>query len=97
MDKKLWLPVFVGVGIVGYFWYKNKYKKNSAPKSSDEAVAMVTAQEKNKYTPAFLSQYDIVLPSVQASRAVKEAAFALQEDRTMTEIKKMESKKPVYI
>ena len=97
MDKKLWLPLLIGVGVVGYFWYKNKYKKESAPKSSEEAVAMVTEKEKSKYTPAFLSQYDIVLPSVQASKVVKEAAFALQADRKMTEINKMENKKPVYI
>lgn len=97
MDKKLWLPVLIGVGVVGYFWYKNKYKKNSAVKNPEQAVAAATEEQNKMYTPAFLSQYQIVMPPNQASRVVKEAAFALQEDRTMTEIKKMENKKPFYI
>jgi hypothetical protein len=97
MNKKTLIPVLIGLGIVGYLWYKNKKRKESLPKSVEEAVAMATEKEKQNYTPAFLAQYNIVMPPNQASKAVKQAAFEMQEAREQRELIAMENKKPVFI
>lgn len=95
MNKKIWIPILVG-GALGYLWYMKNKKKNT-PKTQEEAIAIATKKEEEKFTPAFKMQYEVVLPQVQASRAVKEAAFAMQDERVAKELTRMASKPPVYI
>ena len=97
MNNKTLIPLLVGVGILGFLWYKNKKRKEAMPKSVEEAVMVATEKEKEKYTPAFLAQYDIVMPPNQASKAVKKAAFEMQDARTQKELIAIANKKPVYI
>lgn len=97
MNKNNLIPILVGLGIVGFVWYKNKMKKENMPKSVEEAVAVATEKEKQNFTPAFLSQYDIVMPPNQASKAVKQAAFEMQDARTQRELIAIANKKPVFI
>jgi hypothetical protein len=97
MSKKALIPVLIGLGVIGFLWYKNKKRRESMPKSVEEAVSVATEKEKQNYTPAFLSQYDIVMPPNQASKAVKKAAFEMQDARTQKELVAMANKKPVYL
>lgn len=97
MDKKFLLPLLIGAGVIGFVWYKNKKKKDALPKSVEEAVTMATEKERQNFTPAFLSQYDIVMPPNQASKAVKQAAFEMQDARTQRELIAIANKKPVYL
>ncbi len=48
MNKNTLIPVLVGLGIVGFVWYKNKMKKENMPKSVEEAVSVATEKEKYK-------------------------------------------------
>ena len=86
------------IGVVGYYFYKS-YKKNKDAKSMTptKVVEKLTAEVKNNYTNAFLKQYDIIVPPKQASKAVEDAGFRLQEDRIIIENSRMAAKKPVYL
>jgi hypothetical protein len=86
------------VGAIGYYLYK-MYKKNKDAKSMTpmKVVEKLTAEVKNNYTNAFLKQYDIIVPPKQASKAVEDAGFRLQEDRIIIENSRMAAKKPVYL
>jgi hypothetical protein len=97
MDNKVLIPVLVGVGILGYVWYKKKQKEYVSAKNPKVAVAEATKVEEKKYSPAFLAQYDIVMPPNQASKAVKEAAEKIQDNRKAREIINRAKKKPVFI
>lgn len=97
MDNKVLIPVLIGVGILGYVWYKKKQKEYVAAKNPDVAVAEATKEEEKKYSDAFLTQYDIVMPPNQASKAVKEAAQKIQDNRKAREIINRAKKKPVFI
>jgi hypothetical protein len=70
-------------------------KKN--PLDQAKLVEEATEIEKKKYTNAFLTQYDIILPPVQASKIVKAEGFGLQENRKAKELERMSAKKPTYI
>ncbi len=96
MDKKLLLALGV-IGVLGYSYYSHlqKMKKKSVDKT--KLIEEATEIEKKKYTNAFLSQYDIILPPNQASSDVKAEAFGLQENRKAKELERMAAKKPTYI
>jgi hypothetical protein len=97
MDKKLWIPILLGVGVLGYVWYRQKQKEKNAQNDPSLIVAEATQEEKKNFSPAFLAQYDIVMPPNQASKAVKAAAAERQAKRTERELKRMAKKKPVRI
>lgn len=97
MDKKLWIPIALGVGVLGYLWYRKMQKDKMEEANPDKVVEKATEEVKNKFSPAFLMQYDVVMPPNQASKAVKAAAQKRQENRTERELKRMAKKKPVNI
>ena len=96
MDKKLLLALGV-IGILGYAYYAHLQKMKKKPLEKAKLIEEATALEKTKYTNAFLTQYDIVLPPVQASRIVKAEGFGLQENRKVKELQRMAAKKPTVI
>jgi hypothetical protein len=96
MDKKLLLALGV-IGILGYSYYAHLQKMKKKPLEKTKLIEEATAIEKTKYTNAFLSQYDIILPPVQASKIVKAEGFGLQENRKAKELERMAAKKPTYI
>lgn len=92
--------VLVGVligGIAAHLYYRGM---NKAPKKLmtdaevKEAIADATGIEASKYTNAFLKDFEVVLPPVQASKAVKEKAFKSQERRSRVNPEKVQT--PLY-
>jgi hypothetical protein len=96
MDKKLLLALGV-IGVLGYSYYSHLQKMKKNPLDQAKLVEEATEIEKKKYTNAFLTQYDIILPPVQASKIVKAEGFGLQENRKAKELERMSAKKPTYI
>lgn len=98
MKKELFIPVLVGVAVLGYLWLRKKRSQDvTLSKDMEErVVANETKRVTNQFTPAFKMQYEVVLPPVQASKAVKQAAYAMQDDRKRIEMERMASKTPVY-
>jgi hypothetical protein len=96
MDKKLLLALGV-IGILGYSYYAHLQKMKKKPIDKTKIIEEATKVEKTKYTDAFLSQYDIIMPPIQASKIVKAEAFGLQDNRIAKESERMAAKSPVYI
>lgn len=99
MDKKLLLALGI-IGVLGYSYYAHLQKMKKTAKSpidKDKIIAEATEIEKKKFSNAFLSQYDIIMPPTQASKIVKAEAFGLQDNRKAKEIQRMEAKTPVFI
>jgi hypothetical protein len=96
MDKKLLLALGV-IGVLGYSYYAHLQKMKKNPLDQAKLVEEATEIEKKKYTNAFLKQYDIIMPPVQASKIVKAEGFGLQENRKVKQLERMAAKKPTYI
>lgn len=77
------LGVLVG-GIAAHLYCRG-FMKPSQKLMTDseikETIADATNVESSKYTNAFLRDFEIVLPPVQASKAVKEKALESQKRR----------------
>lgn len=97
MNNKYILPLLVGVGIVSYYLYRKNQKEKAKNQTPEKIVSVATEKVKQNFTPAFKMQYDIIMPPVQASKAVKEAAYQMQDDRKLTEEYILANKKPVYL
>ena len=103
MNKNIWLLLGLG-GVAYYIWYMNNKKKYSIDKIDvtkdqekvNEIVKQANSQTKNKFTNAFLTQYNIKLPPIQASKLVKDAAFKMQDERYSNQIKRQLSQPKVY-
>ena len=92
--------VLVGVligGIAAHLYYRGM---NKAPKrlmtdaEVKEVIADATNVESSKYTNAFLKDFEVVLPPVQASKAVKEKAMESQKRRSRVNPDKIQT--PLY-
>jgi hypothetical protein len=101
-NNKLLIGLIAGVAVVGLYinWKNsNNIKKLAAgtltPKEVQETIADATIVEKQKYTNAFLKDFDIVMPPVQASKAVKEKAAAAQKRRYSVNPDKLQT--PLYL
>jgi hypothetical protein len=90
------IGVLVG-GIAAHLYYRG-FKKPSASLMTDaevkEVIADATNVESSKYTNAFLRDFEIVLPPVQATKAVKEKAMESQKRRSRVNPDKI--KAPLY-
>ena len=96
MDKKLLLALGV-IGILGYSYYAHLQKMKKNPKQDKKSIEAATEIEKLKYTNAFLTQYDIILPPNKASKILTAEAFGIQDNRKAKEIQRMSAKPPVII
>jgi len=101
-NNKLLIGLIAGVAVVGLYlnWKNsNNIKKLAAgtlsPKEVETTIAEATAVEKAKYTNAFLRDFDIIMPPVQASKAVKEKAAASQKRRSAVNPDKLQT--PLYL
>ena len=101
-ETKLLFGLIAGVAIVGlyYNWKNSKNLKRLAestlpPKEVEKAIVEATEVEKSKYTNAFLKDFEIIMPPVQASKAVKEKAAKLQKERFKVNPDKLQI--PLYI
>ena len=92
--------VLVGVligGIAAHLYHRGFMK---APKKLmtdaevKEVIADATNVESSKYTNAFLKDFEVVLPPVQASKAVKEKAMESQKRRSRVNPDKIQT--PLY-
>ena len=92
--------VLVGVligGIAAHLYYRGR---NKAPKKLmtdaevKEVIADATNVESSKYTNAFLKDFEVILPPVQASKAVKEKAMESQKRRSRVNPDKIQT--PLY-
>lgn len=98
MDKKVWIPlVVIGGGALAFYLYRMMQKKKEQSNDPSVAIAQATIEEQKKFTPAFLAQYDILMPPVQASKAVKEKAIERQDKRAQKEAERRAKRKPVRI
>ena len=104
MNKNL--LILLGLGAVAYYlWYnKNKAKTGiqlediqNNPTLVDKIVKKATNVEKSKYTNAFKKQFNIKLPANQASKAVKEEAYKMQDERYLKQIVNQLEQPEVYI
>lgn len=92
--------VLIGVliGGVAAHLYCRGFMKNPKRLMTDsevkEVIADATDVESSKYTNAFLKDFEIVLPPVQASKAVKEKAMELQKNRMRINPDKIQT--PLY-
>jgi hypothetical protein len=96
MDKKLLLALGV-IGVLGYSYYAHLQKMKKKPLDKTKIIEEATSIEKTKYTNAFLTQYDIIMPPIQASKIVKAEAFGIQDNRIAKQNERMAAKKPMYI
>lgn len=98
MKANILIPVLLGIGAVYLLMRKKKKEDGTMTNAMEEmAIAQETNKVKRGFTNAFKMQYDIVLPPVQASKAVKKAAYAMQDDRTAIEMERMASKPAYYL
>jgi hypothetical protein len=101
-NNKLLFGFIAGVALVGlyYNWRNSNNIKKLAegtltPKEVKDTIADATIVEKEKYTNAFLKDFDIVMPPVQASKAVKEKAAKAQKRRYQVNPDKLQT--PLYL
>jgi hypothetical protein len=94
--KNSWLILgILGVGGLAYYIYnKNKStKKIDVEKVSSE----IKAKDENKFTNAFLTQYDIIVAPVRVSQKAKMIADDIITSRNENAQKRLDSYKPSYI
>jgi hypothetical protein len=104
MNKNIWLLLGLG-GVAYYIWYMNNKKKDSIDNIDitknqevvDEVVQQAKNEQKNKFTNAFLLQYNIKVPPIQASKMVKDAALKRQDKRYAKQIESQLSQPKVYL
>lgn len=95
--KNIIVPILV-LGGIGYLLYKNQKPKGKiTDEQADKIVEEATKKVEKPFTAAFKKQYQVVMPPGQASMAVKEAAYKMQDDRKVREYTKMASKPPYFI
>lgn len=100
MKNSILIPLLlVGGGIALYMYIKRKGGMgNKNPTEMEEkAIVGETTKVEKTFSPAFRMQYEVILPPVQASKAVKRAAYAMQDDRKAIELERMANKPEVYI
>lgn len=104
MNKKL--LILLGVGALAYYiWYNNKKSKmgivvedlQKNPEFVEKVVERANEVEKSKYTNAFKKKFNIKIPANKASKAVKEAAFRMQDKRYAKQVEAQLEKPEVYI
>lgn len=87
--------VLVG-GIAAHIWHRKDWKKkNSSEAKMSEVTADVIQEESNKFSGVLKKQYDIVMPSDQISKKVRQKANELTAGRNT--VRRDRVKPPVSI
>jgi hypothetical protein len=97
-NDTIWLALGVlAVGAVGYYVTKGKSKVNTDKNSkSGEVVATEMSQaQKNKFCPALLREYDLIVPPFRATASAERIAQEITDKRY--EIDPIKVKQPVYL
>lgn len=93
---KIVLAIVGGTALIAWLYKRQMDKAASVETPAiKEVVAEATMLEEQKYTNAFLKDFDIVLPPVQASAAVKAKAKELEQYRRSIKVKNIKS--PLYL
>jgi hypothetical protein len=95
--KNTWLILgILGVGGLAYYVYN---KNKNTPKVVDvkEIEKKIKANDEQKFTNAFLTQYDVVVAPKRISEKAKLQAEMLLTDRDEREINRIASFKPSFI
>jgi hypothetical protein len=95
--KNTWLILgILGVGGLAYYMYN---KKKNAPKVVDvkNIAEQIKANDEQKFTNAFLTQYDVVVAPTRVSEKAKLQAEMLLADRNEREMNRIASFKPSFI
>jgi hypothetical protein len=84
-NEKVIAGILVGGAIIGVYMHYQKMKKDKAKSNPASIIENATKVEKEKFTPAFNQDYDIVfttakqLPEVQAkSRELTASRYAIK-------------------
>lgn len=95
--KNTWLILgILGVGGLAYYVYN---KNRNTPKVVDveNIEANIKANDEQKFTNAFLTQYDVVVSPTRVSKKAQLEAQMLIADRDKREQNRIASFKPSYI
>lgn len=95
--KNTWLILgILGVSGLAYYMYN---KKKNTPKvvDVDKIAENIKASDEQKFTNAFLTQYDVVVAPTRVSKKVKMEADMLLADRDKREMNRIASFKPSFI
>jgi hypothetical protein len=103
MSKNLIIGILLGAGALAlYYSIKNKKDDEStndemSVDDKNEVVEQAKNEQKSKFTNAFLTQYNIKMPPIQASKVVKDNALKMQNKRYSKQIKSQLSQPKVYL
>jgi len=95
--KNTWLILgILGVGGLAYYVYN---KNRNTPKVVDveNIEANIKANDEQKFTNAFLTQYDVVVAPKRISKKAQLQAEMLLADRDERELNRIASFKPSFI
>lgn len=95
--KNPWLIIgILGVGGIAYYMYN---KKKNSPKviDVDKIAEKIKASDEQKFTNAFLTQYDVVVAPKRISKKAQFEAEMLLADRDKREMNRIASFKPSFI
>ena len=95
--KNTWLILgILGVSGIAYYMYN---KKKNAPKviDVDKIAENIKANDEQKFTNAFLTQYDVVVAPTRVSKKAQLEADMLIADRDNREMNRIASFKPSFI
>jgi hypothetical protein len=95
--KNTWLILgILGVGGIAYYMY-NKKKDPNKVVDVEKIAEKIKASDEQKFTNAFLAQYDVVVAPTRVSKKVKMEADMLLADRDKREMNRIASFKPSFI
>lgn len=95
--KNTWLILGI-LGVSGLAYYMYKKKKDPTQVVDVEKVAeKIKANDEQKFTNAFLTQYEVVVAPTRVSKKAQFEAEMLLADRDKREMNRIASFKPSFI
>lgn len=94
-NEKVIAGILVGGAIIGVYMHYQKMKRDKAKASAASIIKDATIVEKEKFTPAFNQDYDIVLTTAKQLPSVKAKSRELTASRYA--IKPQNIKAPVRL
>jgi len=98
-DNSLWIAIAIlSVGAAGYFLLNNRkfVKSNVSSVKPDDVIALeISKNEKLKYSPAMLKEYDLIVPPFKATKKAEAIADEITAKRFQIDATKV--KNPLYL